>query len=138
MSLENLEPATRIEAILDGEDIAPATRLEYFLAKAAEGGGGGGGAAFVINKVAGIIGGEPTHLDKSYNDIVAAITNGQAIQVIGSTMNGDYPEYKLYSMVGVLQEGAQSFVAIINNVRDLEVEVYLSETADGQLVINEE
>lgn len=39
MALENLEPATRIESILDGEDIAPATRLEYFLKQAAAGGG---------------------------------------------------------------------------------------------------
>lgn len=41
MALENLEPATRIESILDGENIAPATRLEYFLKQAAAGGGGG-------------------------------------------------------------------------------------------------
>ena len=33
--LENLEPAVRIEAILDGQNISPATRLEYFLQKAA-------------------------------------------------------------------------------------------------------
>lgn len=39
--LENLEPAVRLEAILDGQDIEPVTRLEYFLKKAAEGGGGG-------------------------------------------------------------------------------------------------
>jgi len=39
--LENLEPAVRLEEILDGQDIEPATRLEYFLKKAAEGGGGG-------------------------------------------------------------------------------------------------
>ena len=31
----------RIDKILDGQDIEPATRLEYFLKKAAEGGGGG-------------------------------------------------------------------------------------------------
>lgn len=41
-ALENLDSAVRIESILDGQDIEPATRLEYFLKKAAEGGGGGG------------------------------------------------------------------------------------------------
>ena len=44
MSLGNdLTPAVREESILNGGDITPATRLEWFLAKAAEGGGGGGG-----------------------------------------------------------------------------------------------
>lgn len=41
--LENLTPAVRVEEILDGADIEPATRLEYFLKKAAAGGGSGGG-----------------------------------------------------------------------------------------------
>lgn len=39
MALENLTPAVRVEAILNGEDIQPATRLEYFLQKAATSGG---------------------------------------------------------------------------------------------------
>lgn len=35
MALENLQAATRIEAILNGDDITPATRREYFLQRAA-------------------------------------------------------------------------------------------------------
>lgn len=35
MALENLQAATRIEAILNGDNIAPATRREYFLKRAA-------------------------------------------------------------------------------------------------------
>ena len=38
MALENLEPVTRLEAILDGADIDPVTRLEYFLKQAATSG----------------------------------------------------------------------------------------------------
>ena len=38
----SLKPIKRLEMILDGQDIEPATRLEYFLKKAAEGGGSGG------------------------------------------------------------------------------------------------
>ena len=46
MSLGNdLTPVVREESILNGGAITPATRLEYFLAKAAEGGGGGGGGS---------------------------------------------------------------------------------------------
>lgn len=35
MALEDLTPAVREEAILNGDEITPATRLEYFLQKAA-------------------------------------------------------------------------------------------------------
>ena len=35
MALEDLTPAVRVEAILDGADIEPANRLEYFLKQAA-------------------------------------------------------------------------------------------------------
>lgn len=42
MALENLTPATRLESILNGDDIAPVTREEYFLRKAASGSGEGG------------------------------------------------------------------------------------------------
>lgn len=35
MALEDLNPAVRVEEILDGADIEPANRLEYFLKKAA-------------------------------------------------------------------------------------------------------
>lgn len=50
-ALENLDPAVRIESILDGQDIEPATRLEYFLKKAAEGGGGSSGGLVEIKNV---------------------------------------------------------------------------------------
>lgn len=51
MALENLDPAVRIEEILDGQDIEPATRIEYFLKKAAEGGGGSGLPAFIPEEI---------------------------------------------------------------------------------------
>lgn len=35
MALEDLTPAVRVEAILNGDEITPANRLEYFLQKAA-------------------------------------------------------------------------------------------------------
>lgn len=38
-----MEPITRKEKILAGEDIQPITRLEHFLKEAVGGGGGGGG-----------------------------------------------------------------------------------------------
>lgn len=76
MALENLEPATRIEAILDGEEIAPATRLEYFLAKAAE--GGGGASDFIITVT--VDDGECI-ADKTFAQIKAAYLAGDRIIV---------------------------------------------------------
>lgn len=41
MALENLTPENRVERLLSGADIEPATRLEYFLKQAGSGGGDG-------------------------------------------------------------------------------------------------
>lgn len=51
MALTDLTPATRIEEILAGEEISPATRLEYFLQQAAQ---GGGGSAPVVLDLTGV------------------------------------------------------------------------------------
>lgn len=40
MALENLTPENRVERLLSGADLEPATRLEYFLKQAGSGGGG--------------------------------------------------------------------------------------------------
>lgn len=39
MALENLTPSNRMEAILDGQDIEPSNRKEYFMQKAVSAGG---------------------------------------------------------------------------------------------------
>lgn len=44
---KDLHPITRKEKILDGQDLAPVTRLEYFLKKAATKGEGGGGVQII-------------------------------------------------------------------------------------------
>lgn len=41
MALTDLTPVTRMESILNGDDIEPVTREEYFVQQAASGGGGG-------------------------------------------------------------------------------------------------
>lgn len=48
MALSNLTPVTRPEAILDGSEITPVTRREYFMKKAATSGGSGEKAVFNI------------------------------------------------------------------------------------------
>lgn len=127
MALENLEPATRIESILDGEDIEPATRLEYFLKQAAA--GGGGGAAFVINVVPSIEN-VPTHLDKTYNEIAAAITNEQVMSVKLSNANIFFFFLQATSAEGV-------YTVMLYDFTTSKLIVFDSETADGRLELNE-
>lgn len=77
MPLENLTPATRIEAYLAkiaGEDIITPevkTRLEYYLNEIAQNGGGGAGLPAVTEaddgKVLGVVGGEWDKMDKGWN-----------------------------------------------------------------------
>lgn len=82
MALENLEPATRIEAILDGEDIAPATRLEYFLAKAAEGGGGGDIGKYVKVYDSIEILSEPIQVVSDIDGTVIEYTSGKGVYAL--------------------------------------------------------
>ena len=70
--LENLEPAVRLEAILDGQDIAPATRLEYFLKKAAE--GGGNGVMLFDISLEGTFSNRYYVSSKTYTEIITAIS----------------------------------------------------------------
>lgn len=104
MALEDLNPAVRVEEILDGADIEPATRLEYFMKKAAnevpkpagssdagkvvtvnEDGDGyelteaASGGAFIIN-VSGTPGSTLTP-DKTYPELAEAVSGG-AIPVV--------------------------------------------------------
>ena len=53
-TFENLDPAVRLESILDGQDIEPATRLEYFIDKAVIGEKGSGDGSVVIYGPAGL------------------------------------------------------------------------------------
>lgn len=78
MALENLTPVVRVEEILNGDNVAPATRLEYFLKKASESSGGGGaepllvGTTFVDNVIT---------LDKTYKQIRDAILAGSSVVI---------------------------------------------------------
>lgn len=96
MSLGNdLTPVVREESILNGEDITPATRLEYFLAKAAEGGGGGGGTVYspvlaqttksVFNHWVSSFSGGPILEDANYRVIV----NGTTYEPLTGTAGED-------------------------------------------------
>lgn len=128
-ALENLDPAARLEAILDGQDIEPATRLEYFLKQAAAGGNGGagGGTAFYINLL-GLGPDETGRLDKTYNEIVTAITNEQAIMVKNSAVN------YFYVLVSAFQSSQGECRVRLYDMSNQLLKVFVSDNADEQLV----
>lgn len=130
VGLENLEPANRIEAILNGEDIAPATRLEYFLKQAAAG-GGGGEAALVIHVISGPD--IPMHLDRTYNEIVTAIENNVPLSIY--SVENDVYSFYYPAHVGLMND---SYAVILYSLTNQSVFPFTASTADGQLVIDDE
>lgn len=109
MTMPELEPMNRTEALLAGEDLEPTNRLEYFLKEAGSGGGGGG--SFVIQAV-----GEATldnttivmQTNKTITDIQALydpVTMAQTQPVFLCLPKVDDEEAPYYSY-----QGGQTFV----------------------------
>ena len=77
-----LEPITRKEKIIAGENLEPITRMEQFLKKfGGSGGSGGGGGVFRVNLT-------PTNessqysADKTFAEIVAAHKGGMEVEAV--------------------------------------------------------
>jgi hypothetical protein len=86
--MPDMEPITREEKILSGEDLEPITRLEYFLKKASQGGGGGGSEQIMFIKA---VKSNDKYLlpeDVDYDAIYDFIKNGDKLAVI---VFEDYP-----------------------------------------------
>lgn len=71
--MADLEPITRQERILSGEDIEPVTRLEHFLSKAAQGGGGGGGFTPNASQLSAMNSGINSEKVANYDDCYAVL-----------------------------------------------------------------
>lgn len=83
-----IEPVTRKERILSGEDIEPVTRLEYFLKNS--GGGGGGGGVFRVDMLYD----EETdslRSSKTATEIISALNSGLLPYLFDSDENAIYP-----------------------------------------------
>lgn len=82
MALSNLTPVTRPEAILDGSEITPVTRREYFLQKAATSGGGGAEVLTVTLSYDDVTDDGFTYVaDVSVDDTIAAMEAGKIVIV---------------------------------------------------------
>ena len=77
-----MNAVTRKEKILDGQDLTPVTRKEYFLKKAVSEGGGGG---LLVNL--GRDGGVFT-IDSTYDDILSAINSGANVTMMATSSRG--------------------------------------------------
>ena len=88
---KNLHPITRKEKILDGQDLAPVTRLEYFLKKAAtKGEGGGGGADIYIGTIITMADVPPLPEGYAMADIYEELTqNSPALVVVRRSSDSD-------------------------------------------------
>lgn len=93
MALENLEPENRVERLLSGADLDPATRLEYFLKQA----GGGSGSNVIVY---------PLDLDDpvylySFNDFRTFLTQGKMVLVnLVSNDPTGIPTYAVLTALG--------------------------------------
>lgn len=104
-----LEPITRQEKIIAGQDLTPITRMEMFL-KNFGGGGGGGGGWFVVTVSAD----ENQNIiaDHYRDDIAAAFERGEMPVV--KTIFGD--ETQIFNLNKITAEVAMfSYVALAGN-----------------------
>ena len=87
-----LEPITRQEKIIAGQDLTPITRLEMFLQNFGGGGGGGGGGWFVVtastDESGNII------VDHYRDDIATAFEKGE-MPIVKATFEGETQIFNL-------------------------------------------
>ena len=94
-----LEPITRQEKIIAGQDLTPITRLEMFLKNFGGGGGGGSGSGqFIVVVYNANVSGTVLKADKTYNEISAAIESGATV-VIHMKKNINSADYRVFHHV---------------------------------------
>lgn len=96
MALENLTPENRVERLLSGADLDPATRLEYFLKQAGSGGSGSeNGIFYTLDE------NDPVYL-YSYNDFATFLTKGKTVvaYLINSSEPSRPPMYVVLTALG--------------------------------------
>ena len=87
-----LEPITRQEKIIAGQDLTPITRMEMFLKNFGGGGGGGGGGWFVVTASADESGN--IIVDHSRDDIATAFEKSE-MPIVKATFEGETQIYIL-------------------------------------------
>ena len=107
-----LEPITRQEKIIAGENLTPITRMEMFLKNFGGGGGGSsGGGVFRVNLT-------PTNqenqysADKTYAEIVAAHKGGMEVQAVTVESGDSWEAFSIYRLANI--NGLTNQIAFTN------------------------
>lgn len=124
----NEKAVTRLEKILNGEDVQPVTRLDYLVKDAVSGGGGAGGVLIVTDDYRTIDGRTAWFLSKTFNEIYNAYVNGTRVIIKYHYSGWEYPyEGQEYSVVFVQNEAPYG-VGAINQYETL---LWSTQDADG-------
>ena len=93
-----LEPITRKEKIIAGENLEPITRMEQFLKKfGGSGGSGGGGGVFRVN-LTPTNEGNQCSADKTFAEIVAAYKGGMEVEAVTVESEGGLEFIAIYRL----------------------------------------
>ena len=126
-----LEPITRQEKIIAGQDLTPITRLEMFLKNFGGGGGGSGGGLFVVTVSAD----ESGHFiaDHYWGDIAAAFKRGE-MPVVKTT---GYDNTQIFTL-HMLSDGVALFhyVSLAGNPENADVSIVQCNIGEGTVVVS--
>ena len=124
-----MKPLTRKEAIINGDDITPVNRQEYWLKQM--GGGSGGGGALVVGL--STVGGT-AQLDKTWQEIYNAVINGPGVLIRGGqgeVVTIMYP-YKVANIGGTYRVDAVEYTGAVWNSKN-----FKADSADGKPVLDD-
>ena len=97
-----LEPITRKEKIIAGENLEPITRMEQFLKKfGGSGGSGGGGGVFRVNITLTNELENQYSADKTFAEIVAAYKGGMEVEAVTVESDGDLEYINIYLLSSI-------------------------------------
>ena len=132
-----LEPITRKEKIIAGENLEPITQMEQFLKKfGGSGGSGGGGGVFRVNLTPTNEGNQYS-ADKTFAEIVAAYKGGMEVEAVVVESENELELISIYRLA--LINGFGNLI-VFTSVANIGSSRYIYEAtmgADGVVTITE-
>ena len=100
-----LEPITRKEKIIAGENLEPITRMEQFLKKFGGSGGSGGGGGVLRVTLTPTVEENQYSADKTFAEIVAAHNGGMEVEAVTVESEGDLEFITIYRLFNINEFG---------------------------------
>ena len=118
-----LEPITRQEKIIAGQDLTPITRMEMFLKEyGGSGGSGGGGGVFRINLAQ--VEENQYYANETYEEIVAAYNSGMEVEAVTEELDGAFEYITIYRLSRINEN---ENIIIFTNVKTMAGSWYIFE-----------